>query len=86
MKNGNNDKFELKIRNYLKDRLQPQPIGEVNISFENFRAETICRVYVQASKDIIHLDNKVYVREGNTTQLLDGLTLTDWIQKRKRTQ
>ncbi len=86
MKNGNNDKFQLKIRNCLKDRFRPQPIGNVNISFEKFPEGTICRVDVQTSKDIIHLDNKVYVREGNTTQLLDGRTLTEWIEKRKRTQ
>jgi len=86
MKDGNNDKFELKIRNRLKDCFQPQPIGKVNISFENFRSETICRVDVQTSKDIIHLDNKVYVREGNTTQLLKGRTLTEWIQENKRKQ
>jgi hypothetical protein len=81
MKNGNNDKFQLKIRNCLKDRFQPQPIGKVNISFEKFPEGTICRVDVQASEDIIHLDNRVYVREGNTTQLLDGRALTDWIQQ-----
>lgn len=86
MKDGNNDKFQLKIQNYLKDRFQPQPIGKVNISFEKFRAETICRVDVQASKDIIHLDNKVYVREGNTTQLLEGRTLIEWVQENKRKQ
>lgn len=83
MKDGNNDKFQLKIRNCLKDRFQPQPISKVNISFEKFPEGTICRVDVQASEDIIHLDNRVYVREGNTTQLLDGRTLTDWIQQRK---
>ena len=81
MKNGNNDKFQLKIRNCLKVHFQPQPIGKVNISFEKFPEGTICRVDVQASKDIIHLDNKVYVREGNTTQLLDGRALTDWIKQ-----
>ena len=81
MKNGNNDKFQLKIRNCLKDRFQPQPIGKVNISFEKFPEGTIYRVDVQASEDIIHLDNRVYVREGNTKQLLDGRALTDWIQQ-----
>lgn len=86
MKIGNNDKFQLKIQNCLKDRFEPQPFGKVNILFKRFPEGTICRVDVQASEGIIHLDKKVYVREGNTTQLLDGRTLTEWIEKRKRTR
>lgn len=82
MNRGSNDKFEQKIRNCLKDRFKPQPIGKVNISFEEFTEGTICRVDVQDSKDVVHLDGKVYVREGNTTLLLEGPTLTDWIQQR----
>jgi predicted HTH transcriptional regulator len=82
MKRGNNDRFEQKIRNCLKDRFKLQPIGKVNISFEKFTEGTICRVDIQASKEIVHLDGKVYVREGNTTLLLEGPTLTGWIQQR----
>jgi hypothetical protein len=82
MKRGNNDRFEQKIRNCLKDRFEPRRIGKVNISFEKSTEGTICRVDIQASKEIVHLDGKVYVREGNTTLLLEGPTLTDWIQQR----
>jgi len=82
MKHGNNDRFQQKIRNCLKDRFEPQPIGKVNVSFEKFTEGTICRVDVQASKEPIHLDNKVFVREGNTTQPLEGRLLTDWIKQR----
>jgi hypothetical protein len=82
MKHGNNDRFEQKIRNCLKDRFKPQPIGKVNISFEKFTEGTICRVDVHASQEIVHLDNKVYVRDGNTTQLLEGQSLTDWFEQR----
>jgi hypothetical protein len=82
MKHGNNDRFELKIRNCLKERFKPQPIGKVNISFEKFTEGTICRVDVQANKEIVHLDDEVYVREGNTTQKLEGRSLTDWFQQR----
>jgi len=59
MKHGNNDRFELKIRNCLKERFKPQPIGKVNISFEKFKEGTICRVDVQANKEIVHLDDEV---------------------------
>lgn len=83
-KHGNNDKFEQKIRNYLRERFESQPFGKVNISFEKLKEKTICRVDVQASEDIIHLDNKVYVREGNTTQLLEGRTLTNWLQQSRK--
>lgn len=83
MKHGNNDRFELKIRNCLKDRFKPRPIGNVNISFHNFAEGTICRVDVYASQEITYLDNKkVYVRDGNTTQELEGQSLTDWIKQR----
>jgi predicted HTH transcriptional regulator len=82
MKHGNNDRFEQKIRNCLKDRYKPRPIGNVNISFHNSAEGTICRVDVQASKEPVHLDGKVYVRDGNTTQLLEGQSLTNWIKQR----
>jgi len=82
IKRGNNDRFEQKIRNCLKDRFKPQPIGKVNISFERFMEGTVCRVDVQTSKEIVHLDNEVYVRDGNTTQKLEGRPLTDWVQER----
>ncbi len=83
MKRGNNDRFEQQIRNYLRSRFEPQPIGKVDVSFEKLEEKTICRIDIQASKEPIHLDDEVYVREGNTTQLLKGRRLTDWIQQRK---
>ena len=86
MKRGNNDTFEQKIRNCLRDHFEPQPIGKVNVSFEKLTEGTICRIDVQASKEPVHLNNnlnnKVYVREGNTTQPLEGRQLTDWIKQR----
>ena len=82
MKRGNNDRLEQKIRSCLKDRFKPRPIGNVNISFHNSAEGTICRVDVHASQEIVHLDNEVYVRDGNTTQKLEGQSLTDWIEQR----
>jgi predicted HTH transcriptional regulator len=82
MRHSNNDRFEQNIRNCLKVRFKPQPIGKVDISFEKFAEGTICRLDIQASQEIIHLDGKVYVRDGNTTMLLEGQALTDWIQQR----
>lgn len=82
IKRGNNDRFEQKIRNCLRDRFKPQPIGKVNISFEKFTEGTVCRVDVQKSKEIVHLDNEVYLRDGNTTPKLEGRQLIDWVQQR----
>jgi hypothetical protein len=83
MKHANNDRFEQKIRNWLKDRFNPHPIGKVSISFRKLSGATICRVDVQASEDVTHLDGKVCVRDGNTTLWLEGPTLTGWIEKRR---
>jgi len=82
MKHSSNDKFQVKIRNCLKDRFSPQPIRKVNITFEKFVEGVICRVDVRSSKDVVNLDDDVYVRDGNTTQKLKGRALTDWFQQR----
>jgi hypothetical protein len=84
MKHGNNDTFEQQIGNCLRDRIEPHPIGKIKMSFKKFPEGTICRVDVQASKEHIHLDDEVYVRDGNTTQLLKDQRLTDWIQQRSK--
>ena len=83
MAQGNNDTFEQQIRNCLRERFEPYPIGKVKVSFEKFMEGTVCRIDVQADKEPVNLDNEVYVRDGNTTQLLKGRRLTDWIQQRR---
>ena len=83
MEQGSNDTFEQQIRNCLRDRFEPYPIGKVKVSFEKFMEGTVCRIDVQADKEPVNLDNEVYVRDGNTTQLLKGRRLTDWIQQRR---
>ena len=83
MEQGNNDTFEQQIRNCLRERFEPYPIGKVKVSFEKFMEGTVCRIDVQADKEPVNLDNKIYVRDGNTTQLLKGRQLTDWIQQRR---
>jgi len=83
MEQGNNDTFEQQIRNCLRDRFEPYPIGKVKVSFKKFMEGTVCRIDVQADKEPVNLDNKIYVRDGNTTQLLKGRRLTDWIQQRR---
>lgn len=83
MEQGSNDTFEQQIRNCLRDRFEPYPIGKVKVSFEKFMEGTVCRIDVQADKEPVNLDNEIYVRDGNTTQLLKGRRLTDWIEQRR---
>lgn len=78
----NADGFEQKLRSLLQDHFQPHPIGKVDARFESLPEGIVCQVDVQASQDVIHLDDKVFVRDGNTTRELVGPTLTKWIKER----
>ena len=80
----NNDGFELKLRDLIKNRFAPFPSGKVKVAFEKLERKTVCRIDVNpvSLSQIIHLDNEVYIREGNTTIKLTGRALTDWIQQR----
>jgi hypothetical protein len=82
---NNRDGFQLKLRNLIRDRFAPGPFGKVKISFEELAGRVICRVDVNPvnPNKIIHLDNEVYIRDGNVTRKLEGRGLTDWIQQRK---
>jgi hypothetical protein len=81
----NLDGFELKLRDLIRNRLDPVPFNKVKIKFEKLDKETICKINVDPAKrdQIIHLDGKeVYIRDGNMTIKLDGRKLTNWIQQR----
>ncbi len=78
----NADGFELKLRSLLKDRFEPIPLGKVRIKFESLLEGEICRIDVEASEKVTHLDDDVYVRDGNTTIKLTGRKLTQWMEQR----
>jgi hypothetical protein len=81
--NANYDKLELKLRNLFRDRLDPNPLGRVKVSFEHLPEGDVCRVDVKPQADITHVDGKeVYVRVGNRTEKLEGAALTRWIRER----
>lgn len=80
----NNDGFELKLRDILGVRLQPRPFDKINIFFKKTPTGTVCHVEVLSStSEIIHLDNDVYIRDGNRTIKLEGNDLTSWIKARQ---
>ncbi len=77
------DGFEQKLRSLITSRFEPAPIGKINISFETLSEGTICRIAVEKSAEIIHLDKKeVYVRDGNRTIKLEGPEFTHWMKQR----
>jgi Schlafen, AlbA_2 len=82
----NCDGFELKLRNLIRNRFTPVPLGKVKVNFDKRAKGTVCRVDVTPvrSHQIIHMDDELYIRDGNTTVKLTGKDLTDWIQQRAR--
>ena len=82
-KAANYDKLQLKLRNLCRDRLDPNPLNNIKITFEPLAEGDVCRVDVEPHNDITHLDGKeVYVRVGNRTERLEGAALTRWIRER----
>jgi len=81
-KKGNADRFELKLRALLKDKFHPEPFGLVDITFHTLDAGTICHVGVRVSAEIHHLDECVFIRDGNQTLKLSGPALTRWVKSR----
>ncbi|TKJ41175.1 hypothetical protein CEE37_05790 [candidate division LCP-89 bacterium B3_LCP] len=84
-KHNNLDGFELKLRDLVgSSRFSPNPLGMVNISFEELPEGTVCRVDVEplARPEVQHFDNNIYVRDGNRTIKLEGPTLTKWVKER----
>jgi type I restriction-modification system DNA methylase subunit len=79
---NNLDGFQLKLRNLIRDHLNPAPTDNVQINFKELAEGTICQVDVQPSAPVTHFDNDVFIRDGNGTRKLEGRALTDWIQQR----
>ncbi len=80
---ANYDKLELKLRNLFRDRLDPNPLGRIKITFETLPEGDVCRIDAEPQADITHVDGReVYVRVGNRTEKLEGAALTRWIRER----
>jgi hypothetical protein len=77
----NPDGMEQKLRSLIADRFKPRPLDMVAITFETLPEGIVCRIDVPKAY-IVHLDNDVYVRDGNRTCKLQGVELTQWIRSR----
>ena len=75
------DGFELKLTDLLKTRMRPLPTS-LNIDFVPVDGKTVCRIDVLADPRAHYLDNKLYVRFGNSTEELTGRDLEDWLRQR----
>ena len=74
--------FELKLTDLLKTRLRPIPTS-LNIQLVEIDGKTVCRIDVPADPPRAHyLDNRLYVRLGNSTEELTGRDLEDWLRGR----
>jgi hypothetical protein len=79
----NTDGFEQKIRELIAAKLQPAPVGTITVSFPVLPEGTVCQIDVPRSATVIHLENQVFLRDGNTTRSLTGPNLTAWITARQ---
>jgi type I restriction-modification system DNA methylase subunit len=78
----NKDGFELKIRDLISSNFSPIPMEYVTISFEELPEGLVCKIETRPRKDITHLNEKVFVRDGNSTRELRGSDLTYWLSER----
>ncbi|MBL8064640.1 MAG: ATP-binding protein [Chthonomonadaceae bacterium] len=75
------DMFENRLREFMKNHLDPLPLNAVRIDFPNIRGKTVCQIDVDARPGVTYLLRKghdgrpieeVYVRDGNRTLNLTG--------------
>lgn len=75
------DRFENKLTDLIKTRFSPLPTG-LDIQCIEIDGKTVCRIDVSASRRPFYLENKLYVRFGNSTEELTGRSLQDWLETR----
>ncbi len=76
------DGFENKLTDLLKTRFKPIPT-DLTISFIPIDGRMICRIDVPAESSAHFLDNKLYIRLGNSTEELTGRDFEDWLAKHR---
>lgn len=76
----NRDGFENKLGRFLK-RIEPLP-SDLEIYFPEIDGKTVCLIKVQPSGVPHWLDNRLFVRFGNSIEELTGRDIEDWLAKR----
>ncbi len=76
------DGFENRLTDLIKTRFKPIP-ANLDISFVEVDGKTVCRIDVPAERAPHYLDNKLYIRLGNSTEELTGRDLEDWLVARR---
>jgi hypothetical protein len=75
------DQFELRLREFIKNSIEPIPLGSVRISFPTWNGKVVCRIDVDRRPGVTYLVTKsnsgrlmeeVFVRDGNRTINLSG--------------
>jgi len=75
------DAFELRMREFFKNHLDPVPLNAVRIDFPEMSSKTVCRIEVDPRPGVTYLLRKgpdgrtleeVFVRDGNRTLNLNG--------------
>jgi hypothetical protein len=82
-KKPNRDGFELKLTDLIKMRFKPLPTA-LEVRFVEVDGKTVCRVDAPSSAAATYLENRLYVRLGNSTEELTGRDLQDWLMSRGR--
>ena len=83
------DGFEVFLRNKLTQNIQPDIPGLVTISFEPYGDKEICLVNVKKSYKPMFLKEEIsgrviqtfWIREGNRTRSIEGVSLASYIQR-----
>ena len=79
-KYGSMDRFSNMLRNLIKQSTNTNLYLDIRIEFEQQTAHTLCHIRVPQSGEIVLVKNDLYVRSGNTSQLLQGDRMLNFIK------
>ena len=89
---GSRDRFEGKLREALKNHMEPLPLGNVRIEWQLFGDVDVCIVCVSQSLTVTYVRSKddhgqqvesIYVRDGNRTLDLKGKRRDQFVISRR---
>ena len=87
------DVFENRLREFLKNHLDPMPLSNVSVKFETMSDHIVCIVTVRTANGVTYLSYKdqtgrpqegVFVRDGNRTVELKGRSRDQFVVDRKQ--